>query len=236
MPTPQVRAQRWLTFGMAGMAVFLVGLAVVHLQNFFFPPTAGEVASNPHAWVLGQPRHVSAYALGVGEEVWFASVLVLGLGMVAFAIGLRRLMPRATNSAAACWLLGMAGVMVLLLDVFPTDPVHPPVTMPGILHDVAAIVSLTLQCSAMVLLTQTGNRNAAWHQVVGASPAWAATATVLSIGWGMLDIMPLVPAYSFGAAVQRGVGVFLVFWMLMVGWRVRWLVTSADARATTVAS
>jgi len=226
MDTDQTRAQRWLLLGLAGMVAFLVALVALHLIDFVWP-TAG--AAEPGSRVLSghEPRHISAYALGNGAPVWYIGVICLGLGMMAFAMGLKRLMPRAPNSTVSCWLLFAAGCTMLLLDVFPTDHTPLPTTLYGALHDIAAISSLTLQCAAMVLLSESGNRSEAWQQVVGSSPVWSAVATILSIGWGFLDILP-APGWEFGAVAQRAVAVFLVYWMLMVGWRTRWLVTQGS--------
>ncbi|MES2154093.1 MAG: DUF998 domain-containing protein [bacterium] len=227
----QKRAQRMLLWGLAGMVAFLVALAALHVIDFVWP-TAG--APEPGSRVLSgtEPRHISAYALGHGGPVWYAGVVCLGLGMMAFAMGLKRLLPRVRNSVASCWLLFAAGCSMLLLDVFPTDATPMPTTPWGALHDIAAISSLTLQCSAMVLLSESGSRNPAWQQVVGSSPAWSAVATVLSIGWGFMDILP-APGWEFGAVAQRAVAVFLVYWMLMVGWRARWVVQSTAATSAS---
>lgn len=231
MGSPQVRAERWLIFGMIGMVAFVLALAALHVIDFAWPASG---AAEPGARVLSgtEPRHISAYALGNGAPVWYIGVFCLGLGMIAFAVGLLRLLPRAKNSRAACLLLAEAGAFILLLDIFPTDHTPLPTTIFGALHDIAAIASLSLQCAAMVLLSESGNRNPAWQQVVGSSPVWSAVATVLCIGWGFLDILP-APGYEFGAVAQRAVAVFLVYWMLMVGWRVRWLVASTSANATS---
>src|SRR6185436_11759555 len=120
----------------------------------------------------------------------------------------------------------LAGLTMLLLDVFKTDATPYHFTTAGALHDVAAVTSLTLQCAAMVLLSEAGNRDPAWQRIVGSSPVWSASATVLSIGWGFLDILP-EPGWEFGAVVQRAVAVFMVYWMLMVGWRLRYLVSTS---------
>ncbi len=213
------------------MVAFVVALVALHFVNLAWPPASSE----PGAHAFGQPRHISAYALGHGDWIWYGGVFCLGIGMVAFALGLMRLLPQAKNSRAACWLLAEAGAFILILDIFPTDATPMPTTMFGALHDIAAIASLTLQCAAMVLLSESGSRNPAWQQVVGSSPAWAAVATVLSIGWGFLDILP-APGWEFGAVAQRAVAVFLVYWMLMVGWRVRWLVQTTAAKTSSTST
>jgi hypothetical protein len=234
MQPPHIRAQRWLIAGLGGMVAFLVALTALHVIDFVWP-IAG--AAEPGSRVLSgtEPRHISAYALGHGAPVWYAGVFLLGLGMILFGFGLKRLLPPVKNSVASCWLLIAAGGCMLMLDVFQTDPTPLPSTWYGALHDLAAIASLTLQCSAMVLLTESGNRDPAWQQVVGSSPAWPGVATVLSIGWGFLDVLP-APGWEFGAVAQRAVAVFLVYWMLMVGWRVRWLVANTAAAPVTVPS
>jgi hypothetical protein len=236
MLSSHVRAQRLLVWGMLGMLAFLIALAALHVINVVWPPSAETLKANPGAWVLGQPRHISAYALGPGSQVWFVGVIALGLGMMAFAVGLVNAMPRAKHTRISCWLLAAAGLTMLFLDVFKTDAVPYAFSTAGALHDLAAVASLTLQCSAMVLLSESGNRDPTWQRVVGASPAWSAVAIVLSLAWGFLDAIfsPFEPAWKLGAAVQRAVGVFVVFWMLMVAWRARNLVAQGEVQPSSV--
>jgi hypothetical protein len=222
----RAQAERWLLVGIGGLALFLATLATLHALEWLH--LAQPAVLRPNSVFLAQPRHISAYALGSYSWLWYGGVLGLGTGMIAFAVGLDGLLPRVQNGRGAMWLLAEAGALVLILDVFPTDHSPLPETVPGALHDLAAIGSLLLQGASMVLFSAAGGRHPAWQATVGSSPAWAAGATILAIGWGLLDILP-APFWEMGAIAQRALAVFLVGWMLMVAFKARGLAASSEA-------
>ncbi|NYH54330.1 hypothetical protein HNR06_003919 [Nocardiopsis arvandica] len=136
-------------------------------------------------------RHpVSSLALTGAGWAQTANFLVAGALLVAFAVGVRRLLGRSSGAGVKPWPLGAAGVGLLGAGLFPTDPVsgYPPgtpdelvYTPAGALHDAASMLfflGLPLACLAFALWFARGRR---W--VLG---AYSVLSAVLFLGLFLL--------------------------------------------------
>jgi Protein of unknown function (DUF998) len=82
------------------------------------------------------PMRVFVSQLSLGDQGWLqiANFVVSGLLIVAFAVGLRRVVPSGRASRWGPILLGLVGLGLIVSGVFVTDPAlgYPPGTPPGL--------------------------------------------------------------------------------------------------------
>jgi hypothetical protein len=135
-------AGRLAVAGGAGLALFVLLLAVLHVVDPDRDPivlTVSEYVLGPHGWLLP-----------------FAG-LSLGLGALAVAAAAAAVLP-APRPRAGLALLALAGLSMLVVAAFPTDPIDPTdpvfVTTAGAVHAVAGILSFTCFAAAGPLLTR----------------------------------------------------------------------------------
>jgi hypothetical membrane protein len=114
------RWRRWLlAAGIAGPVIFVVGFLVLGATRPGYDPAR---------------VFVSQLSLGPGGWLQVANFIVTGVLIVAFAVGLARLVP---SGPAAIWgprIVALVGLGFILAGVFVTDPAlgYPPGTPPGL--------------------------------------------------------------------------------------------------------
>ena len=177
---------------------------------------------------LGVPVYVAAVAIGgwlwVGYSWWGESVSTLlsrgapnqfllvplfalyNLGLVALAVALRYELagPRARSFGPLA--LAGAGVVGLVLFVFPQDPWGAPVSGVGTLHIVVAGLQALLLLLAMGFLWHRLRRNPDWSREARLTAAFLVLGIVLG-GFGAAS----VSAPYAGVAERLSIGVFLVW-------------------------
>lgn len=126
--------------GMSGIAVFVALVAVLHFIDRGREPisiTVSEYVLGPHGYLLT-----------------FAAT-AFGLGMLAVASAVAAVLP-SPRPRVALGLLTMAGLGMVVVGAFPTDPIDPTdprfVTTAGSIHAAAGILSFTCLAIAAPLL------------------------------------------------------------------------------------
>lgn len=156
------RRQRLASVGLAGIAVFVVALVVLH------------------ATALGRlPSHMSQFANSRFGLFWAVALYTLIVGTSLEVWALRSCLPDCLSKRVGLAMLSLAAVGALLLATFPADAVHP-VTWRGTVHDDAAATTLVLLTGSMVVLAP------AFH----ASPGFVRFAR-LSLAMGVLTALAL---------------------------------------------
>ncbi|HUR62510.1 MAG TPA: DUF998 domain-containing protein [Candidatus Thermoplasmatota archaeon] len=206
MPAPiRLRA------ALAGFLAFGAAMAALHFLNWG-----------------AQPRHMSNFVFQSGGWLWSLAILSITLGLASLASVLRELSPRDKDVRLGTALLWGAGATFLLLALFPTDPTDWPTTFGGYLHVLAAIASITLESSAMLVLVDAGRRDPRLGAVTGRSYAWPATIMGVGYLWGFSDGLE----WAINPLVQRLMAVLMVGWLLLVTVRLQASLASQAAPAS----
>ncbi len=120
-------ARRRIRLSWMALAFFLACLAVLHILNWD-----------------NLPRHMSEFVRARGSILWGAGLLALAAGLIGLGFSLPQVLPTDKDARLACRLLVAAGLVTLLLVVFPTDVTPQPSTFPGYMHDIGALSALCL--------------------------------------------------------------------------------------------
>ncbi len=205
--------------GAIAFAGFLACYLLLHMLSF------GE----------GWPHHASSYAHTQWSPLWNACLVLLGIGVLALAFGLRG--PRVQGVATANVLMAVAGCISFLLIVFPTDRTaltDYPTTVHGNLHDLGATTAVAVLVTSMYILCAAGRLHGYWQRIVGSSFVWPHSVTALGLLWLVLD---RVHNPSGAGLVQRALLGFVVVWLLAVSLRaMNWRgvpTPTADVAATS---
>ncbi|MEV7968194.1 DUF998 domain-containing protein [Sphaerisporangium sp. NPDC088356] len=175
-------------------------------------------------------RHHGASQLGTGERGWLqtANFVIGGLLLLAFAAGLRGILP---PGRAATWgpiLLAGTGLALAVAGIVPTDPAlgYPPgqpevVTATGRLHGLAGLALFTGLAATPFVLAQAlsgGSRRwAAYSRWSGALVITFAVAAGLVFRLDVQDVLRPAPAGLLEhAALLAGFA-----WITAVGVRLR---------------
>jgi hypothetical protein len=196
MPSAHLR----LRVAVGGFAGFLAALAALHLLNY---------GRNP--W------HMSEFVFGRDAWLWDLGILGLTAALACLASVLRESFPKVRDVRLCSNLLWAAAAMVLVLEVFPTDPAPWPTTARGYLHVLAAIASITLQAIVMLVLVDAGRRDPRLGEVTGTSFAWPAVAMAIGFLWGFSDGLD----WPISPLVQRVMSVLMVAWLARLALRLQ---------------
>ena len=138
---------------------------------------------------------VSQYAIGPYGYLMTAGFFSVGAGVVSLAIGLSRALPQAPRIGLA--LLGLGGVCVFFVGVFPIDRRSPEAPVAEFVHDALSMASIVFATTAMLTLTRHLSRDSGRRAV-------AATSLLLSLA-ALAGLLTLVLVYDthWRGAVQR---------------------------------
>jgi hypothetical protein len=176
----------------------LASIVVLHVINPALDPVGGQM---------------SEYALGPSGWLMTVAFLVVGAGMVALGLGLRRSLTPGPRVWAA-WLIAVTGVSFVGLAVFPTDALLADgttvTTFSGQMHTlVSAVGTLPLVVGAFVLRGVFA-RDPRWHPLARVT-GWFGVALVLWFLIGATVNVAFGPG-SYSGVVQR------LFWLVLLGW------------------
>ncbi len=130
--------------------------------------------------------------------------------MIALALALERQLTRNRYTRTGSRLFIGAGVLIILLAVFPTDGQHP-VTFDGLLHTIFGRILFFMAPASTIWFGLAFRRDEGWDNL------WLSISFALA-GIGLISavILGLWPNYIFGGAVERiGIGAVLL-WMFLV--------------------
>jgi hypothetical protein len=154
-------------------------------------------------------RHAVS-SLSVGEWGWIqiATFIVTGSFVLAFAVGLRRLLQPPSGSTWGPVLIGLMGIGLIGSGVFVTDPLngYPPGmpiipterTLHGILHDLFGVpffLGVPIACLVFArLFVSKGERGWAWYSRASGISMFAVF-FVARLGFRLLAAYPALAAY-----------------------------------------
>ena len=179
------------------MAWFLVNVLLLHLIEPGLDPV---------------DRQISEYALGPSGWLMTVAFLVVGAGMVAVGLGLRRSLTPGPRVWAA-WLIAVTGVCFVGVAVFPTDAQLADgttvTTFSGQMHTLAGTVGPLFLVVGAFVLRGVFARDPRWHPLARVT-GWFAVAMTL---WYLISGTVVV---AFGPGSYTGVVQRLV-WLWRLG-------------------
>jgi hypothetical protein len=179
------------------------------------------------------PMRYAVSSLSVGEGGWIqiATFIITGALVVAFAVGLRRLLQQPSGSSWGPALIGLMGFGLIGSGVFVTDPLngYPPGTpilptertLHGILHDLFGVpffLGVPVACLVFArFFDKQGERG--WARYSRASGiAMFAVFFVARLGFRLLTSYPALAA-SFGLLQRITITIGLT-WLTLLAVRV----------------
>lgn len=173
---------------------------------------------------------VSELALGDRGWVQSANFVVVGLLMLAFAVGLRQLFPSGRASVSGPLLVGTFGLGLVTSGIFRTDPANYPagadttiVTVHGMVHSMAFIIIVVSVITGCLVFAQRFRREPAWQgygSYSGVTGVLVPALLVLNIVWEQ-------PGHPFTGLMQRALIVVFFAWFEVIALRALRLTTSA---------
>ena len=184
----------WLArLSVLGFAYFMVALAALHALRGEYDPLE---------------ETVSQYSIGPHGYLMTTAFFAIGLGVVALAVALSRgVMP---SPRIGPLLLGLAGVCVFLVGVFPVDPASAAMPISELAHDAAFMTSILAAIAAMFVLTHHFKRAPGWR--------WLGTVSMILSLATLAGLATFAVTYDtpWRGAVQRVCIVVIFSWLLMV--------------------
>ena len=147
--------------------------AIAPLLNIVVLLILGATRPGYNAWLIPD----SSLELGAGGWIQISNYIVSGVLLLAFAIGLRRVLRTGRGSTWGPILLGLFGLSFIGIGIFVTDPVlgYPPgapstATVPGTLHNLLGqlqFISLAAACFVLARrdAADPARRGWAWYSV-----------------------------------------------------------------------
>ena len=186
------------TIGLVCTGWFLASVVVLHVIN----PGLGPV-----------DHQISEYALGPWGWLMTVAFLVVGAGIVALGVGLRRSLTPGPRVWAS-WLIAATGVFFVGVAVFPTDAQladgTTANTFSGQMHVFAGTVGPLFLVVGAFVLRGVFARDPRWHPLARVT-GWFAVAMTL---WYLISGTVVV---AFGPGSYTGV-VQRLFWLVLLGW------------------
>jgi hypothetical protein len=155
---------------------------------------------------------VSFYALGPNGHVQALAIGAVALGSLLLAVGLRRTLPnrRETRWGTAC-LAAWAG-LIAVAAVVPLD-VTPPMSIGGIVHDIAGNGANLFLIAALLLLRRTFADLVSWRSLFIATLPLALTALAAVV---VANVARPVLPWGVG---QRIYLLLLLTWLVLAAFR-----------------
>jgi hypothetical membrane protein len=154
---------------------------------------------------------ISELALGPGGFLLNIAFVVLGLGCLALAQGLRNAVRGAVTGPV---LLRIAALLAIVSAVFHTNAHGTPATLTSQIHDNAGLVSFVLIVAAMYTFAWRFMRDDSWRSFSRPTLIWAAVSSAAFF------LVPGLGDNLFGLA-QRIFIVTWMSWMLVAAMRLR---------------
>jgi hypothetical membrane protein len=176
----------------AGLSFFIVVVALLPLAQI------------GHYDIVRQA--ISELALGSGGWLLNVAFCVMGAGVVALSVMLRRTTRRAVAGPV---LLAVAGMLDLVSAIFHAVRYDAPATTAGTVHMIAGIVTFLCTIIAMFAMVRAFRRHPAWQPFARPTLAWAclSAAAFIVLGPGLMG------EAHFGVQ-QRAMAACFMSWMV----------------------
>ena len=196
------RAYVAASVSLAGLGTFVVGVLLLHLLKRDLDPAQ---------------HFISEYALGSFGWVQMIDFLAAGVGAIALALTLTRVVNDPGRIAPI--LIGSFGGCILLIAFIPTDGPGLTTTL-GQVHGLIAFSGFALLIAGMFVIARKFRSDTAWNALRRPTIAWAGTALAT------LLLMPNTGTSLQGLG-QRIFVVVIFSWMLAMAYHARSLARSA---------
>jgi hypothetical protein len=157
---------------------------------------------------------ISLYALGPQGVVQAAAIVAVGLGSIALAAGLQRVVPARPGAAAGSLCVALWGGSIAVAGLVPFDP-DPPVSFAGAVHDAAGTAANLFLVLGIALLSRPMAGDPRWRPLGAASVPLAALALAVVVVANLGR-----PAVPWGIG-QRAYVLLLLGWLVDAGLRLR---------------
>ncbi|MHB8633834.1 MAG: DUF998 domain-containing protein [Thermoplasmatota archaeon] len=186
----------WL--GLAGTSQFVVALLVLHA-----------------AWLPHEPRHVSEFARGRLSWLWPIGAYAFTVGGLSLTLAMAPHLPlrRSPLARAALLLMAVATLGSALVATFPVDAAAQSATLPGTIHDDAALASFGAMATAMLLLVPDLRGSPAWRAFADLTLVLGLLAAAASLAYIATDHAP----WPEVAIVQRVLLAAIAGWSIVLG-------------------
>jgi hypothetical membrane protein len=151
---------------------------------------------------------VSQYAIGPYGYLMTAAFFSVGVGVVALAIGLSQALPQAPRIGSA--FLGLGGLCVFFVGVFPIDRASPEAPVAEFVHDALSMASIVFAIAAMFTLTRYLSRDSGRRAAGAISLLLSLAATA-----GLVTLILVYDTHWRGAAQRLCIGAVLSWLLLM---------------------
>ncbi len=164
---------------------------------------------------------VSNYAVGPYGLLMTSAFFALALGMFALSLGLARNMMPTRRELVGTLLLYVASAGMVVVGIFPGDVnvPHPPATVTGLIHWLAAGVSFLSIMIAAFLLSHCFKEDERWQSFHRLALVLAITAVVALVVYGILVLLAWV---GIGERIYITMS---LLWLLLTAVRLLSLVT-----------
>jgi hypothetical protein len=174
-------------------------------------------------------RFLSEYAVGPFGFLVAAAACELAATFLMLLVGLRLNVHPSGFLTASCVLLGVVVISVGLTAAFPTgvwppDGGRPTSTWAGIIHVLSAVRIYALLIAVLLTLPSAYNRDENWRPLSHVTLFLGLLILAFHVG------SALAP-FAWRGLVQRGVGLVILVWLLLTGWRLRKAVPPAHGIA-----
>ena len=186
------------TISLLGVGTFMVGVALLHLLKRDLSPTQ---------------HFISEYALGDFGWVQRIDFLAVGLGTIALALTLSRVVKNPGRIAPI--FIGCFGVSALLVAFVQIDGPQP-ITTEGQAHEMISAIGFVLLLTGMFVMAKKFRSDAAWSALRTPTIVWAVIASTTFVFMMVL-----------GGVGQRIFIASCFSWMLAIAYHARRLARSA---------
>jgi len=180
--------------------VTLVGIAVLHVARSDIDPLHDVM---------------SHYANGSDGPVMSIVFYAFGVSALALGFRLRTAIDRRGVTAAFPYLLGLAGLLLILAGVFEVDRPLAPQTVQEVIHSNSAVVAFVLLILAMLLFSLACWSDERWWSVRRVSLGLAVLGTCAALA------TQLAKGTGYSGAVQRVLAGAVLAWILLTATHVR---------------
>jgi len=169
------------------------------------------------------PAHhmISEYSTGPYGLVMRSAFLAMGIGCMAFSIGLFRSGPAAILARISAFLLGVAALGLVTSAIFNMDLPGAPVTQAGEIHDMSFLVNVVSLLLAILLFSAACGRDERWRSFQRTSLLLAGLIVIAFV----LQFLSFRKGAPFGLA-NRFLLVTLFAWIFATSFRLRAIAAS----------
>ena len=212
--------RRTATFAVAGLLFFLLTVIIAQLVRPDLSPARD---------------FLSAYALGSSRLIMTAGFVAVGVSILLLTVGLWRYGMVNRSGKIGAWILGVAGVAMLGVAVFPAEIDVPDPSIIGQFHDLSALVHFFAMAIGALLVSLSFRQDAQWSQYARSEAVLAVAIVVAFLLFfivyplqagsepSVAQLRPVIGIY------QRALIFFVWLWLIVTAVRLRHLAGGLSA-------